>query len=145
MTTTGSTPPAASVPALPLAPSSARRPKFVLLVEDAPEVRETAQQALEVLGYAVVGVGSAEEALAELDRGALPDLLITDISLPGKSGLELAMQCVQKHPAVKVIFASGYGEVSEHLGVKGWSLPKPYGVQDLQQVLAAAQGADKGC
>lgn len=122
-------------------------PVHVLVVEDAPDMRATVHETIELLGYAVLSVGSAEAALAEIERMDHLDVLITDISLPGKSGLDLAALCVEAHPAVKVIFASGYGEVSEHLGVEGWSLPKPYSIEDLKQMLekvcAAAAGSSE--
>lgn len=117
---------------------------LVLLVEDAPDMRETAHEAIDILGYEVISVGSAELALDEIERLDKLDVLITDISLPGKSGLELAALCVEKHPGLKVIFASGYGEVSEHLGVNGWSLPKPYDLSALDKLLAEVCGRPAG-
>ena len=121
-------------------PASGEDRKRVLLVEDHPDMRETAGQALALLGYDVISTDSAETALQEMQAAGRVDILLTDISLPGKSGLDLAALCVERFPQVKVIFASGYGEVSEDLGVRGLSLPKPYGIEDLRAVLEAAAG-----
>lgn len=115
--------------------SNPARPLQVLVVEDAPDMRATVHATIELLGYAVVSVASAEAALAEIESIKQLDVLMTDISLPGQSGLELAALCLAAHPRVQVIFASGYGEVSEHLGVEGWSLPKPYSADDLRLLL----------
>ena len=98
-------------------------------------MRAIVHATIELLGYAVVSVASAEAALAEIESIKQLDVLMTDISLPGQSGLELAALCVAAHPRAQVIFASGYGEVSEHLGVEGWSLPKLYSANDLRLLL----------
>jgi len=123
----------------PLEAQDAPEPVHVMLVEDAPDVRETSHAAMEALGYDVVSVASAEEALEHLEAGTPMDILVADISLPGQSGLDLAAAVVGQDPAVKVIYASGYGEVSEHLGTPGRSLPKPYDVEQLQAVLNEAE------
>lgn len=122
--------PAASNPGM-----KAACPLQVLVVEDAPDMRASAHAAIGLLGHAVVSAASAEAALAEIKNIKQLDVLMTDISLPGQSGLELAALCMAAHPRVQVIFASGYGEVSEHLGVEGWSLPKPYSADELRLLL----------
>ncbi|RYF42610.1 MAG: response regulator [Comamonadaceae bacterium] len=122
----------------PAAPADVE-PVHVLLVEDAPDVRETSHAAMEALGYDVVSVATAEEALERLEAGTPMDILVADISLPGQSGLDLAATVVEQDPSVKVIYASGYGEVSEHLGAPGQSLPKPYDVEQLQAALNEAE------
>ena len=73
------------------APAAPQRtgPLRLLLVEDQPEVRETSRQLLELLGCEVQDVASAEAAEAALQRARF-DVLLTDITLPGRSGLELA-------------------------------------------------------
>lgn len=119
------------------------QPLQVLVVEDAPDMRATVHATIEMLGHAVVSVPSAEAALAEIENIKQLDVLMTDISLLGQSGLELAALCVAAHPRVQVIFASGYGEVSEHLGVDGWSLPKPYSADDLRLLLEQVSAASR--
>ncbi|MDB5963556.1 MAG: hybrid sensor histidine kinase/response regulator [Polaromonas sp.] len=109
----------------PAAPPDAPYAAHVLQVEDAPDLRDTAHQALAMLGYRVVSVGSAEDALTEMDSGTPLDVLITDISLPGKSGLALAEHGAGKHPAVKVIFASGYGESRSTWVSRAGACPSP--------------------
>jgi two-component system cell cycle sensor histidine kinase/response regulator CckA len=81
----------------------------VLLVEDDPEIRRLLLQILQSLGYEVVAAGTGEEA------GTLPtepafDLLITDVSLPGIAGPELARGLRDRWPSLKVIVMSGYAE-----------------------------------
>lgn len=62
--------------------------KTVFIVEDDSEMRRITRLLLERAGYAVQEAGSAEEALAEI-RQKRPDLLLSDIELPGMSGVQL--------------------------------------------------------
>ncbi|NVI97968.1 response regulator [Myxococcus sp. AM009] len=111
----------------------------ILLVEDDEYIRLPACELLETLGHAVTAVTRAEEATPLLGSRAF-DLLFTDVSLPGQSGIELARQAVQDVPGLRVIIASGHGT---HLdtGDKGpisgaILLPKPYGLSQIEQALA---------
>lgn len=60
----------------------------LLLVEDNLDMRRTARILLDRAGYLVTEAGSAEEALAAIER-SLPDLVVSDIQLPGISGIKL--------------------------------------------------------
>lgn len=81
----------------------------VLVVEDDPDVRELAVRIVGGLGYKVIEAGeaaSAEAALATSDR---IDLLLSDVVLPGKmNGPDFARAARKNHPALKVVFMSGY-------------------------------------
>lgn len=123
----------------PAAPAQLRQagPLRLLLVEDQHDVRETSRQLLELLGCEVQDVATAEAAQAALQRAAF-DVLLTDISLPGRSGLELARDAGKLHPGMRIVIASGYGGgagAAALQGVRTWSLPKPYGVAELQALL----------
>ncbi len=61
----------------------------LFLVEDEPGLRQVTRVLLEREGYRVQEAGSAEEALVELKEDPLPDLILSDINLPGLSGLKL--------------------------------------------------------
>jgi putative two-component system response regulator len=63
----------------------------VLIVDDHALVRETMRDYVEHLGYRVCDVGSAEEALAQIAREA-PDLVLLDVRMPGRSGIDLCRQ-----------------------------------------------------
>ncbi len=78
----------------------------VLLVEDEPLVRDMVRASLERAGYGVDAVGTAEEVLdAWPDRAV--DLLLTDVMLPGQTGVELATALREQHPDLKVVYMSG--------------------------------------
>ena len=109
----------------------------MLLVEDQDEVRETSRQLLELLGCEVQDVASAEAAERALERARF-DALVTDITLPGRSGLDLARDAAARDPGMKIVVASGYGPgagAAALQGVRTWSLPKPYGLAELQALL----------
>jgi CheY-like chemotaxis protein len=81
----------------------------VLLVEDEVTIGLFASRLLRSAGYTVLTVGSAEEALALLEQPKQRvHLLLTDVVLPGMSGLKLATQIGPAHPEIKILYMSGY-------------------------------------
>ena len=81
----------------------------ILLVEDEDAVRQLAAEVLGRYGYRVVAAGSGEEALGIVDLQKLrPDLLLTDVVMPGISGNELAERLRQKWRALPIVLMSGY-------------------------------------
>lgn len=108
----------------------------ILVVEDNGNLKDMLCDMLELLGHAPTGVINAEDALALTQQNVF-DVLLTDVSLPGMSGIELAKQLVEKQPGVHIVFASGYGaQMVQHLKFKSYVLPKPYDVEQIQQLLA---------
>jgi two-component system cell cycle sensor histidine kinase/response regulator CckA len=87
-------------------PSAPRgRGETVLVVEDADAVRVLTGRLLYAAGYQVVSVESGAVALERLD-GA--DVLVTDVVMPGMSGVELAVAARERRPGLPVVFVSGY-------------------------------------
>ena len=108
----------------------------ILYVEDNKELRDTLGDMLEGPGRAVVAVATGEAALAAWQSGA-SDLLVTDISLPGMSGTDLARILLAKNPAQWVVLCSGY-EYGNHLATLGpnvRALPKPFELEQLEALL----------
>jgi len=115
--------------------SPSQRALHILVVEDNLDSQQLVCELLQVLGHHAVGVDRAEQALQALTQQRF-DVLFTDISLPGMSGIELARQSSLTYPALKIIFASGYGaQISKNVGSGVFSLPKPYDIDQLQQIL----------
>ena len=117
----------------------ARGTETIMVVEDDPAVRQFVQIVLERGGYRVIAAPSSTSALEHLAGGGQPiDLLITDIVMPGMSGVELAKRAAELVPGLKVLFASGYTEDTiVHHGVLD------PGVPFLQKPFAPAQLADR--
>jgi signal transduction histidine kinase/DNA-binding response OmpR family regulator len=95
-----------------LAPArAANGTETILLVEDDPQVRHVAERALARCGYTVLVAASAQEASTLLLRyGRPPHLLLTDMTLPGSSGYQLATHLGGRYPGMRVLFISGYTE-----------------------------------
>jgi PAS domain S-box-containing protein len=77
----------------------------VLVVEDADAVRVLTGRLLYAAGYQVVSVESGAVALERLDAA---DVLVTDVVMPGMSGVELAVAARERRPDLPVVFVSGY-------------------------------------
>ena len=109
----------------------------VLVVEDNLDSQYLVCEMLKAFGHHADGVGHAEGALELLAANSY-DVLFSDVSLPGMSGVELARQALATHPHLRVIFASGYGDaLLRHLEFPYRSLQKPYEIDQLQAALAA--------
>jgi signal transduction histidine kinase len=112
-------------------PTSAARtpsaaPAVILLVDDDPLIAASTSALLEDLGHQVVEVNSGAAALAALDGGLAPDLIITDHAMPGMTGARLAATVRQRGSVVPILLATGYAELD---GEESGGLPrlaKPY-------------------
>jgi PAS domain S-box-containing protein len=109
----------------------------ILLVEDNALVRAYASAQLAALGYRVVVAEDARRAIETVEHGWAPDLLFTDVIMPGgMNGRELAEQLRGHNRALKVLYTSGYphdamtGEAAGAAGVTHL-LGKPYRRRDL--------------
>jgi CheY-like chemotaxis protein len=94
----------------------------ILVVEDDALVRANTQTQLRTLGYRVTVAENAAAALALVDEGFVPDMLLTDIVMPGgMNGRELADELRRILPGLKVLYTSGYahGATSEQLSSNG--------------------------
>jgi len=81
--------------------------KKILLVEDEKSLCLLYKEELAEEGYKVTAVQNAEAALEALSKEKF-DLLITDIRMPGKNGIELANQVISRHPDMPVIINTAY-------------------------------------
>ncbi|QOY85744.1 PAS domain-containing sensor histidine kinase [Paludibaculum fermentans] len=89
-------------------------PVTVLVVEDEPGIRSLICKALDRQGYRVTQASSADEAIKACEEGeARIDLLVTDLTMPGQTGRELAERVRAKWPATRVLFISGFTDDTE--------------------------------
>jgi CheY-like chemotaxis protein len=81
----------------------------ILLVEDEPEVRSLVQRILKTQGYTVVTAANPDEAIAVARefKGTI-QVMVTDVVMPGMSGLQLAARLMPMRPNMRVLFVSGY-------------------------------------
>jgi CheY-like chemotaxis protein len=108
----------------------------LLIVEDEASVRRLVASSLESEPYRLLLAESAEDAMAISEAHDSIDLLVTDVIMPGKSGIELASLLVSERPSLSVIVMTGYTE--EALQQRGLAhdaamLHKPFTPRELRQ------------
>jgi DNA-binding NtrC family response regulator len=92
---------------------AARGAETVLLVEDAPRVREVVREILEMNGYRVIEARHGQDAIELSQRHTGPiQLMVTDVVMPQMSGRELAQHFVRVRPDMRVLFISGYTDIA---------------------------------
>jgi two-component system cell cycle sensor histidine kinase/response regulator CckA len=135
-------------PAPPPPPAAAARVdgQCLLLVEDEDSVRVLAERALTRRGWRVLAAASGEEALELLeDSGAAPDVIVSDMVMPGMDGAALvaAVRARLGRPALPALLVSGYAAESLRAAMAAAGagfLAKPYRLADLADRLAASVG-----
>jgi len=114
----------------------------VILVETDHESLALTRQILVDAGCDLVSGSTAEEALTQLEeRGGIPDLLVSAIVLPGKSGIELASQLRERRASIAVLFVSEYtSDAMQQAGLAALDaalLQKPFTAEELVRRVAA--------
>jgi CheY-like chemotaxis protein len=107
---------------------------LVLLVDDEDVVRASTADMLMELGYSVEEAPSAEAALALLNDGIKPNLLVTDHLMPGMNGLELVWAIREHCPDLPALIVSGYAE-ADGLAPDMPRLTKPFRRSELAEKL----------
>lgn len=99
----------------------------VLVVEDREDVRKYAAHVLTDAGYQVLLAAHGEEALSMVaGAGSRPDVLLTDVIMPGMSGVELADRLAASLPNLRVVLMSGYTAGAEFEEKHSRLLAKPF-------------------
>lgn len=121
------------------------KPISVLYVEDNDDLRDTIGMLLESDDREIVLRSSGEDALAALAEREF-DVLVTDVSLPGMSGTELARRALASDPHRWVVLCSGYEfrQGLEQLGPNVRSLPKPFELEDLETLMSGITASVRG-
>ena len=120
---------------------SAAAPPRLLVVDDDADMLQLLAMRLQSAGYRVTTTGSAEAALAQLEVER-PQLVISDVRLPGRDGLALFDEVRKRHPSLPVILLTAHGTIPDAVdatarGVFGY-LTKPYDSQELLDKIAQA-------
>lgn len=111
-------------------------PFVILYVEDNDFVRESYVELLATAGRQIVGVADGAGARKVL-REQTVHLLMTDISLPDCSGLDIALEALRQNPGLPVIVCSGYDmeDVTASLGPTAHALTKPFDLAELEALI----------
>jgi len=116
--------------------------RVVLLVDDNADVLEATSALLEQAGLIVKTASGVPAAMALLEGGLHPDVVVSDIVMTGeRDGVALALHCRARHPAVRVILATGYSSAAAEAASQGFEvLAKPYDATVLLRLIDAAAG-----
>ena len=114
----------------------------VLVVDDEPAVRAIAARSLEYGGFRVVEAPDGADAIQLVDRHGPPQIVLTDLMMPGVGGAELARRLKERWPALPIVFMSGYSaeELRRQgaIGFEGELIQKPFTPDGLVRSVAAA-------
>ena len=121
-------------------PSRAATGAHILVVDDDPDVRWIIAQDLQEIGYVVTEADSGRAALAILEQDTPCDLMVADLVMPELSGLDTLRLARRTRPDLKVLFASGYADLSR-FGANLAShslLKKPFKLETLAEAVQTA-------
>jgi CheY-like chemotaxis protein len=108
----------------------------LVLVDDQPELRDAVSSLLRELGFTVHVASSAAEAMAILAALlAPPDLVLSDIAMPGRSGHDLARDVAALWPELPVVLMSGHADALVRPSAATAFLRKPFTIDDLTSVV----------
>jgi CheY-like chemotaxis protein len=119
--------------------------KKILVIDDEQLLRDSLKQMLTRIGYSVTVASDGIEGLA-MFKASKPDLVITDMIMPNKDGIQLIMEIFAQHPEQPVIAISGGRRAvtaefnlnsADLLGVKG-VLAKPFTFEQLREAVSDA-------
>jgi CheY-like chemotaxis protein len=112
----------------------------ILVVDDDPDVRWITAEDLREIGYVVAEADSGRAALTYLERNDPCDLAVVDLAMPGLSGLDTVRLARRTRPNLKVLFSSGYADMSRFEGdiANEVLLRKPFGPDTLAEAVRTA-------
>ncbi|HEY1720718.1 MAG TPA: ATP-binding protein [Magnetospirillaceae bacterium] len=108
----------------------------ILVVDDDPLISTSTVQMLEDLGHAAIWADSGQRALEILEEGHAIDLMLTDQSMPGMTGIELAEIVLSKHPSLPVLLTTGYADLPLGERTELPRLSKPYRQAQLEAMIS---------
>ncbi len=115
--------------------------KRVLLVDDDRYIADSLASLLRSSGYQAIAVYDGQSALEECESAA-PDLIISDVMMPGMTGIEMAVQIKQRHASCKILLSSRLADAADLLQaarLRGYDfelLPKPIRLAELLSRMA---------
>ncbi len=119
----------------------------ILVIDDEQHQLDTVCRGLHLYGYRCQGVASVDEALDALasQNGDAFDLALTDLTMPGRSGLEFIERAQERYPSLPIVVVTGLAASVELATVRAKNLPllhKPFGPDALDTTIRQALGLD---
>ena len=116
----------------------------IVIADDEVDIRQGFRRLLTKLGCDVIGEASNGQELIDLCEETSPDLVITDIRMPGLSGIEAANKLANTTPVPVIVVSSHESPNVEKSSVIAAVLQKPVGLPELEQAIARACPEDEG-
>jgi CheY-like chemotaxis protein/two-component sensor histidine kinase len=117
--------------------------RTVLVVDDDALVAGATVAMLEDLGHTVLEANSGERALEILAEKRGVDVVITDQSMPGMTGLQLAQRIRERWSDMPIVLVTGHADLADDSGLDLPSLAKPFRQEDLAEALVAVVPHDR--
>jgi len=120
-----------------------RGKESILLVDDEEIVLSSLQRALKLSGYRVTALQNGQDALEKFsEKPDEFDLVVTDLTMPGMTGLELSRRLQEKRPGLPIILCTGFNDVISQQEAKSFGIKelllKPAGSKDLKDAIRRA-------
>jgi CheY-like chemotaxis protein len=119
----------------------APRPARLLVIEDEPQVQAVLAEMLREAGYGVAVASDGLEGIEHCDREPV-DVVLSDISMPGISGWDVAARLRARHPHIPIGFVTGWGDQLDPDRLAGagvdFVVAKPFQAQDVRRHVAQA-------
>lgn len=109
----------------------------ILVVDDDPLLRLGMVCMLRDMGYQAIAAQDPMRALPMVHQGIGVDLLITDYSMPGMTGVELARRMAQERPGLQVLIMTGHHKLNDELAPEWRKLTKPFTETELRREIEA--------
>ena len=114
----------------------------VLVVDDEASIRSVIAENLAACGFEVSTARDGLEAMATIENAGEPQVVITDIIMPGQEGLETIIAIRRKYPLIRLLAISGGGrtksvdflQMAARLGADA-VMPKPLDIDELERVV----------
>lgn len=117
----------------------AKADQVILVVDDEEGLRDALSRLFEDEGYTVISAESGEQALEMLQQTRV-DLILTDMRMPGMSGIELLKEVRETHGNIGVIILTGYGEIESYIEAMNFGameyVSKPFRVNELKFIVS---------
>jgi two-component system, NtrC family, response regulator AtoC len=114
----------------------------ILVVDDDPKLVDILQKHLTRLGYFVDTALGGAEALAQVEAGHVPDVVLSDVRMPGLDGRSLLAELRRRAPGTRVVLMTAFAGVPDAVGAMAegafWYLTKPFKVEEAALVLHRA-------
>ena len=116
----------------------------ILVIDDEQDQLDTVCRGLSLYGFQCQGVLGVDAAIEVLDgAGEDLDLVLTDLTMPGRSGLEFIEHVLARYPDLPIVVITGLAATDEIGTVRGWNIPllkKPFGTDALDATIRRALG-----